>query len=339
MSGDVLELPHLRDEFAFSDVDIAMPRYYAIEDVGRASEGFSLTWYPHLYRLRLKKITDSQQFADILNKPADADNPTGPTLKDLLSTNAKENAINDAVIAEAEANAAKSGYDIRQYYTLAVDPTTGKPILETADIDDTDPLIDTLVDSSSTSLTASSTEARPHRSGYTGYLLGDGLAPNGVDFGHGIQFPVSAIDGDYFLRTDFLPSRLFRFNGSVWVKVEDNVRMTMTNNSSRQTLKTGFINNKNVTGSNEVAFDIIKVSPDPITTIQTTYTYAAGMVATVLISDVRVVGTVTNGADNKALITLDTVAQVNDIVQWKLFTSSVPEKQSLSKALRPKADL
>ena len=39
ISGDVLELPHLRDNFALNDYDIGLPRYYVIEDVGRASEG------------------------------------------------------------------------------------------------------------------------------------------------------------------------------------------------------------------------------------------------------------------------------------------------------------
>ena len=73
ISGDVLELPHLVDQFALSDADVSLPRYYVIEDVGRASEGFSATWFPHLYRLKLKKITDSQAFADILKTPAGAD--------------------------------------------------------------------------------------------------------------------------------------------------------------------------------------------------------------------------------------------------------------------------
>jgi len=90
ISGDVLELPHLRDDFALNDFDISLPRYYVIEDVGRASEGFSITWYPHLYRLKLKRITDSQQFAQIFNAPvldANGDPATdGTTLKDLLST-------------------------------------------------------------------------------------------------------------------------------------------------------------------------------------------------------------------------------------------------------------
>ena len=95
-------------------------------------------------------------------------------------------------------------------------------------------------------LMASRTNPSPVRTGYTGYLLGDGIPPNGEAFGHGIQFPDSVVTGDYFLRTDFLPNRLFRFDGTRWNKLEDAVRMTMTNNDTRQTLKTSFINNTTV---------------------------------------------------------------------------------------------
>ena len=239
VSGDVFELPHLRDDFALNGFDVTLPRYYQITDVGRASEGFSATWYPHLYRLKCTKITDSQQFADILNQPANADNPTGPTLQDLLSTRSKDLQINQAILDEAEANAPKSGYETRQFYTLKVDPENGRPVLETAD--------DSTLDTSSTHNSASDVAARPIRSGYTGYLLGDGVAPNSAtsQFGAGIQFPDSAEQDDYFLRNDFMPNRLFRFDGTRWIKVEDSVRMTMTNNDQRQTLKTSFINNTN----------------------------------------------------------------------------------------------
>ena len=208
--------------------------------MGRASEGFSVTWYPHLYRLKLKKITDNQQFADIFNQPAKDANgdpdPSGKTLRDLLSTYNKELEINDQVIAQAEADAPLSGSQTAQFYTLAVDSTTGKPILKTAD--------DAGIDASA-ALSASAVNATPVRSGYTGYLLGDGIPPNGEQFGHGIQFPEMPYEGDYFLRTDFMPNRLFRFNGAKWTKVEDAVRMTMTNNDTRQTQKTSFINNTN----------------------------------------------------------------------------------------------
>jgi hypothetical protein len=47
-----------------------------------------------------------------------------------------------------------------------------------------------------------------------------------------------------------MPNRLFRYDGTRWVKTEDAVRMTMTNNDSRKTQKTGFINN---TTTNNIA--------------------------------------------------------------------------------------
>ena len=83
----------------------------------------------------------------------------------------------------------------------------------------------------------------PKRKGYDGYLVGDGIAPNGEAFGHGISFPTGQVEGDYFLRTDMLPNRLFRYDGRRWVKMEDKVRMTMTNTDTRNTQKTSFINN------------------------------------------------------------------------------------------------
>ena len=49
MSGDVIELPHLKDEYALNDYQVALKRFYVVEDVNRAAEGFSQSWYPHLY--------------------------------------------------------------------------------------------------------------------------------------------------------------------------------------------------------------------------------------------------------------------------------------------------
>ena len=240
ISGDVVEMPHLKDEFALNDYNIALPRYFVIEDVSRASEGYSITWWPHLYRLKLKKITDSQQFADILDQPiADANgDPTNQTLREVLSTKGRELEINDAIIAQAEADTPLSGYETRQFYTLAIDHTTGNPVLETAD--------ETTIDASSMGLDTSRIHGRAVRSGYVGYLLGDGFPPNGYDFGHGVTFPASPYLNDYYLRTDFAPNRLFRYDGARWIKVEDAVRHKLTNTDDRTTQKTGFINNNNV---------------------------------------------------------------------------------------------
>jgi len=239
LAGDVIELPHLRDEFALNDFDVALPRYFVIEEVGRAAEGFSRTWYPHLYRLKLRKIIDSQQYKEIFDKaivnPVTGE-ATNQTLRDVLSNYNKQLQINDAVIAQAEADVPKSGFETQHYYTLALDEN-GNPALRTAD--------ETDIDASAITLDASLMNERAKRAGYSGYLIGDGIPPNGADFGFGIQFPNSALKDDFFLRTDLMPNRLFRYDGKRWIKVEDAVRHTITNTDNRNTQKTGFINNTN----------------------------------------------------------------------------------------------
>jgi hypothetical protein len=345
LSGDVLELPHLRDNFALNEYEIGLPRYYVIEDVGRASEGFSATWYPHLYRLRLKKITDAQQFADILDKPAiDANgDPIDKTLRDILSTRGAELQINDAVILQAEADSPKSGYETRQFYTLAVDEQ-GKTTLNTAD--NTSGL-----DASVTSITALESNKRPVRTGYTGFLVGDGFPQNGYDFGHGIQFPETAGPDDFFLRTDFMPNRLFRFNGSRWVKVEDAVRMNMTNNDTRQTHTTGFINNTTHIYNEAVAIDWINLEKD-ISSFNTNIDYPATALYLVLKLDtVEIAFTIADHTGiitdlgGKIRITLPVINTEQQAIPyagtWKLSLCNNREaqRQSLSKALRPKADL
>ena len=239
MPGDVIELPHLKDEYAANDHSVALKRFYVVEDINRAAEGFSPTWYPHLYRLKLKQIVDSQEYADILNQPMDEENPGDGTLRDLLSTYEKEMQINDAILSEAETNAPKSGYDTTHLYTIKVGED-GKPELATAD----DTEIDASVESGN--LDASRVHQAPSRSGYQGYVLGDGIPPNGEAFGAGISFPTDKHEGDFFLRTDFMPKRLFRYDGRRWVKVEDDVRMTLSNTDDRNTKITSFINNEEV---------------------------------------------------------------------------------------------
>jgi hypothetical protein len=353
LSGDVMELPHLRDDFALNDFDFSMPRYYVIEDVGRASEGFSATWYPHLYRLKIKKITDAQQFADILNQPAiDANGDPVPdtTLRDLLSTRNKEYAINDAVVAQAELDAPKSGYETRQFYTLNVEPD-GTPVLETAD--------ETTLDASLISYQADDSEGKPLRSGYSGYLLGDGFPDNGHDFGHGIQFPANPGPSDFFLRTDFLPNRLFRFDGTRWIKYEDAVRMNMTNNDTRKTQKTGFINNTNWTYNDAVNSDVVRAAKNAtilntkidyvtapyvvvkLDTLQFAYDLATYPSLITSYSYVDPAGMVSN----KVRINLPVIATVPQTLPlagaWTvtLYNTREEERQSLSTALRPKADL
>jgi hypothetical protein len=245
ISGDVIELPHLKDEYALNELDLALKRFYVIEDVNRAAEGFSPTWYPHLYRLKLKQIYDSREYKDILDLPAEEG--SNNTLRDLLSTYEKEMQINNAVVQQAEEDAPLSGYDISHLYTVAYNDD-GTVALQTAD--------ETAIDASNISQLASEIADRPDTSGYTGYLLGTKDAPNGAPYGMGTQFPRTPIKGDYFLRTDFFPNRLFQYDGSKWMKYADDARMTMTNDIARNTYKTRFINE---TATNEIGGETVPV--------------------------------------------------------------------------------
>ena len=232
MPGDVFELPHLKDEYALNDFQVALKRFYVVEDINRAAEGFSPTWYPHLYRVKLKQIYDSQEFKDILDLPTEEG--SSQKLRDVLSTYEQEMQINNAVVQQAEADSGKSGYDIAHFYTLQVDDK-GKPELVTTDT--------TQLDTTTQNTLADRVNQTPSKTGYDGYLLGDGLAPNGEVFGFGISFPTASDKGDYFLRTDFLPNRLFRYDGGRWVKMEDNIRHTLSQTDTRANQKGTFINN------------------------------------------------------------------------------------------------
>ena len=116
MAGDVIELPHLKDEYALDDSLVALKRFYVIQDVTRPSNGFSQTWYPHLLRAKCQPLVDSQEFKQILD--ADAGAGDGTTLRDIMSTYNKSIEINQAIIAQAELDSPTSGYETKQFYVL-----------------------------------------------------------------------------------------------------------------------------------------------------------------------------------------------------------------------------
>jgi len=424
IAGDVLELPHLKDEYALNDLTFALKRFYVIEEVTRAAEGFSVTWYPHLYRAKCKPVVNSQEFKDILDRLADTENyqgtwqdgvtyypndvvkgpdgksyvcivpdgidwtntgiyypgdvvdgldgkqyividstkpdwsgdetympgdqVTGPdgkiyvavnssltengfdgklppdsdywqvlqgtgvtsedpatsdryklidiaangitnilppnntywelaqTLGEISSTYETEMQITKAILDQAEADVPRSGYDTTKFYSVqrdadgrvelvTADTTTLDASLQTQATDENgNPLFDETGDPIYVGGTASSVFRNPENSDYDGYLLGDGQPPNGAPFTAGIAFPLQPVDGQYHLRTDYLPKRLFRYNGSRWIKMEDNVRMTLSNlgesdvaagdryegKEVRQTQKATFINNDTVSRIN-----------------------------------------------------------------------------------------
>jgi hypothetical protein len=241
MSGDVIEFPHMKEDYSLDEsIPIALKRYYVIEDVNRAAEGFSQTWWPHLLRLKLKTLVDAQEFRDIIG-----DATTEGSVANYMSTYNREKTISDQVVAQAEADSPKAGFNYKQYYVAPIDERGN---IRTDNVQSTDRV--------SSNKTINATIDTPASSHYGFYLDGDGVAPNGNPAGFGITFPTSNVDsGDYFLRTDYLPNRLFRYDGLRWIKIEDSVRITMSNTDTKENWKTKFVNASGTTNINGLTVD------------------------------------------------------------------------------------
>ncbi len=286
MNGDVLELPNLKDFHPLdSGIAKAIPKYYVIQDASFASEGFSQTWLPHLWRVKATPLVGAQEYHDILKKPFEVDNiwdngnyyPSGSivlfgsqyyqakidtpvgveidnethwkeitpkTQLETFGTVVKDRQINDAILTQAEYEVPLSGYDTVEFYIVPTneDGTPADP--DSYTVDNNGITVDT------TEVDVDGQPQSPRANGYTlGYLTGDGIAPNGLPVTPGISFPPGAQEGDFALRLDYFPNRLFRYNGARWVKYEDNVRTDLTPGPDNQTLRSSFVNNTNKTAT------------------------------------------------------------------------------------------
>jgi len=257
MAGDVLELPHLKEYHALNDdIPAALRRYYMVQDGSRPAEGYSPTWWPHLWRVKVTPLVDSQEVAGLfdqlgLNGEPRDDSTVDPSdaFMDIMSNNKVVTEINTAVVSQAEKDVPLSGYDTSEFYVAAVgaDGKIREP--KNARVDDI------TISSDSTTTTADMTGFSPEKDIAGGaipgtYLLGDGLAPNGLPVTKGIVFPAAATIGEFVLRIDYLPNRLFRYNGTHWLKVEDSVRVS-TSSGVGDTQLSGFQNNTNTSTGNE----------------------------------------------------------------------------------------
>jgi hypothetical protein len=237
MPGDVLELLHLRDDWPLdATIPYALRKFYVIQDATRAAEGYSSTWWPHLWRVKATPLVNGQEYQDILNNLTDED--TGNPLGDLLSTYNKEIAINNAIVDQALLDVPAAGYNTENLYTL---PTKHDNSVNVYDA----PTADTnVITTDSHRWTADRDLATPIDSAYKGYLTGDGIPPNSANVQTGTAFPSDPLEGDYLLRLDFYPNRLFRYSGNKWIKIEDNVRHSYIPQNSRSQIGS-FINNNN----------------------------------------------------------------------------------------------
>ena len=167
MPGDVIELPHLRDELLLTAERDAINKFYVVQDAARGSEGFSQTWYPHIWRVKVAPLTDTQEYADILGTASDPD-----SLKNDLSSYKTELNISNAIVRSAE-------------------------------------------------------EANPNNLPLADHLFGQEDTSKTYEHGEvlqqGDQFPTQPNEGEYFVRTDFTPNRLFVRRGSKWHRLYDNI--------------------------------------------------------------------------------------------------------------------
>lgn len=170
MSGDVIELPHLVEEYALDADTPPIPKFYTVSDGNRGGEGFSATWWPHIWRVKLEPITDSQEFDDILGNAADED-----SMKNIFSTFSAELDITDAVVESAAQN----------------DPIGG------------------------------ATQLTDHLFNYIQENGGEWDPGEAISTGD--VFPSSPNQGDFFIRTDFQPNRLFVYRDTKWLRLYDNI--------------------------------------------------------------------------------------------------------------------
>lgn len=235
MAGDVLELQHKKDYYPLNaDIPAVLKRYYVVQDCNFASEGFSQTWWPHLWRVKLTPLVDSQEYKDILNQISAGDENNTP-IGQILSTYNKLNEINDAIIAQAQVDVPKSGTNIDPLYVepLKPDGAPGDPTGQTVDL--TNLHTDSTLDYADVQATTPNTDI-------PAYLAGDGTSPNGWPVTAGTSFPTNPNVGDYVLRVDYVPNRLFRFNGVRWTKIEDNVRTSLIPGPDNRTQRSIFVN-------------------------------------------------------------------------------------------------
>lgn len=348
MVGDVIELPHLKDFYPLDEDDTipaALKRYYVVQDATRAAEGFAPTWWGHLWRVKVQPLVDSQEYKDILDNIKAGEN-TDSTLSDLLSTYDNYINVNEKIVEQAENEVPESGYDTSNLYTVSVNENglPGDPV----GLDASEATED--ASESNTDVTASYTSPSAK---VQGYLTGDGYAPNGEIIRSGIEFPANPSTGTYFLRIDYKPNRLFRYDGRRWVKIEDAVRTSLTPGSDNTSQRSGFVNNPNARYSGALGWDAIKVANvyTPVAnahtvsftlstqTVVTKTPYSSSYGVKTTLNGVTVTNTIANSSGNVAFTVSSTYTlNIDDLLEYTVFRNVENERVSLSDALRPKAD-
>lgn len=220
IAGDVLEFPSMRDIPIFDNA-VGINRYYVVQDSLYAAAGYGQKWFPHIWLIRAKLMTASPEFTEITEQAGTGDTAGGVgqgigIMPDGYTTISNSNSdpglncnpditasldlfcsilnITDQNVAEAE----KYAFFDPKFFESAnlyiyLDPNTGYPVIG------------------------------------SNYFSGDGDPPDGGPLkGAGISFPPDLVDGDYYLRLDYFPERLFQKQGNCYKFIEVNVLKSWT---------------------------------------------------------------------------------------------------------------
>lgn len=226
MSGDVLEFVHLRDVTLDGT---ALNKFYVVQEGLFSSAGFGPSWYPHVWKVKAKEMTDSQEYKDIVKRNSTGHSAGGLgdgtglmpinfsggedcSLKASISTYCKTIGISDKLIGLAEEDVMYDPKYVEARHLYVQLSAEGYPLL-------------------------------------TEWTGGTNEPPNGAPLkGVGVEFPEDMTDGEYFLRIDFAPDRLFQKQGNRYVKIYDDVRKYWT---AYDSVHDSFIDNNNVTTFND----------------------------------------------------------------------------------------
>jgi len=228
--GDVLEFPSMRDIPIFDNA-VGINKYYVVQDALYAAGGYGNKWFPHIWLVRAKQMTASTEFTEIIDQAStgqtaggvgqgigimppgmtetsDANGNPGlgcdPNIKNSLDLFCQIIKITDEVVAEAEKNAFFDPKFFESANLYIYLDEKGYPIIG------------------------------------SNYFSGDGappnlstdnqqnLVPSGPLVGAGVAFPPGMTDGQYYLRIDYYPERLFQKQGNCYKLIEVNVLKAWT---------------------------------------------------------------------------------------------------------------
>ena len=225
MSGDVFEVPAQRD---INLEGVPVNSYYVVQDAMYSASGHSMTWFPHFWKVRAKKLDAAPEYQDVIDSAAtqstigNEGGATGivpesiedwledgnPEVRNALDKYVKYLGITDGIVDEAKQNVYFDPKYFNAQHLYVVTDENGYPQLEY-------------------------------------WFGGDGVPPNGELLrGVGNKFPDDMQDGEYFLRIDYDPDRLFQKQGNTYKRIEDDIRKVWTAYNKR--LDT-YINNNNIT--------------------------------------------------------------------------------------------